>query len=425
MNLSDSHVVVVDLGFGDAGKGTIVDWLCAAGNHRTVVRFNGGAQAAHNVVTADGHHHTFAQFGAGTFTPGVRTHLSRYVLVDPLALAAEADHLAELGVTDALDRISVDARALLVTPWHRAANQARERARGARRHGSCGMGIGETARYALDHPDDAPTVDDCRHPDRLRHRLALLADRLGPVIGTDPALPDLSSAVAVFADFARAVAVTDAHHLPRLLAREPVVFEGAQGVLLDEDRGFHPYTTWSTTTTRNALDLVDESGTDIPVTRLGVLRTYTTRHGPGPLVTDDPALAAALPEPHNGTGQWQGAFRSGPFDAVAHRYALAATGGVDALALTHLDAAERVALPVCRRYRLVDGAPWQPEPPVTPDPDRQARLTATLATVTGDREPGPDRARDWPGFVTDELGTPVAVVSHGPTAADKRVIGAG
>ena len=65
---------------------------------RTVVRFNGGAQAAHNVVTADGRHHTFAQFGSGSFTPGVRTHLSRFMLVDPLALAAEAAHLASVGV---------------------------------------------------------------------------------------------------------------------------------------------------------------------------------------------------------------------------------------------------------------------------------------------------------------------------------------
>ena len=107
------HVIVVDLGYGDAGKGSVVDWLCArpgrgsvsATRPRTVVRFNGGAQAAHNVITSDGRHHAFAQFGSGTFTPGVRTHLSRFVLVDPLALAAEAAHLASVGVGDALDRL--------------------------------------------------------------------------------------------------------------------------------------------------------------------------------------------------------------------------------------------------------------------------------------------------------------------------------
>ena len=108
-----NHVMVVDLGYGDAGKGTVVDLLCATRQVHTVVRFNGGAQAAHNVVLRDGRHHTFAQFGAGTFRPGVRTHLARHVVVDPLALAAEADHLASVGVPDALDRLTVDGEALL------------------------------------------------------------------------------------------------------------------------------------------------------------------------------------------------------------------------------------------------------------------------------------------------------------------------
>jgi adenylosuccinate synthase len=183
--LSGGHVIVVDLGYGDAGKGTIVDWLCArpeqgsgvlagARPPRTVVRFNGGAQAAHNVVTRDGRQHTFAQFGSGTFAPGVRTHLSRFMLVDPLALAAEAAHLAAAGVADALDRLTVDRDALLTTPYHRAANRARELARGTDRHGSCGIGIGETARYSLDYPADAPRAGDCDAPRRLTRKLTLL-----------------------------------------------------------------------------------------------------------------------------------------------------------------------------------------------------------------------------------------------------------
>lgn len=169
-----NHVAVVDLGYGDAGKGTVVDWLCATRPVHTVVRFNGGAQAAHNVVLRDGRHHTFAQFGAGTFHPGVGTHLSRHVVVDPLALAAEADHLATVGVRDALDRLTVDGDALLATPYHRAANRAREIARGADRHGSCGLGVGEAVAYGLAHPDDAPRVADCHHPALLRRRLAAL-----------------------------------------------------------------------------------------------------------------------------------------------------------------------------------------------------------------------------------------------------------
>src|SRR5215472_7041725 len=300
------HVIVVDLGYGDAGKGTVVDWLCSrAGGEpaRTVVRFNGGAQAAHNVVLPDGRHHTFAQLGSGTFTAGVRTHLSRFVLVDPLALAAEAAHLEHVGVRDALDRLSVDRDALLTTPYHRAANQARERARGAGRHGSCGMGIGETASYALSEPDRAPRVGDCQSPGTLARKLAVLRDRLtdelGP-LGAPPVL-DVCDAYQAFADRVR---LTGPEHLDRLLRAGPVVFEGAQGVLLDEWHGFHPYTTWSTTTFANAQTLLAQA--DMTGIRLGVIRCYLTRHGQGPLVTEDPTLD--LPERHNGTDEWQGPF---------------------------------------------------------------------------------------------------------------------
>ncbi|GAA4901443.1 adenylosuccinate synthase [Stackebrandtia albiflava] len=414
----DSHVIVVDLGFGDAGKGTVVDWLCAMRGHRTVIRYNGGAQAAHNVVTPDGTHHTFAQFGAGSLVPGVHTHLSDRMLVDPLALATEADHLASCGVADPWRRLTVDERALITTPWHRAANRARELARGRDRHGSCGMGIGETARYALRYPQDAPTVGDCRAPARLRRKLAALAGRLPH----DPAtpVPEVDRVAAVLADFAATVRIVDGSHVSGLLADGPAVFEGAQGVLLDEWHGFHPYTTWSTTTTANASAILAESGGGATAFRLGVLRAYTTRHGPGPLVTEDPELSTRLPEPHNSTGRWQGAFRAGHFDAVAHRYALAVTGGVDALAVTHLDTVADSPVRMCDTYRMPDGSTLTDLVPGDRDLERQRRLTARLSTarpVLRDPLSG-DRAAE----VSAALGVPVALTSHGPGRLAKRVV---
>ncbi|HMA92189.1 MAG TPA: adenylosuccinate synthetase, partial [Polyangiaceae bacterium] len=97
--------IVVDLGFGDAGKGLLTDALVRRHDIQLVMRFNGGAQAGHNVVTDSGRHHTFSQFGSGTFVPGVRTHLSRDVVVHPTALAVEAEVLTRQGVTDALERL--------------------------------------------------------------------------------------------------------------------------------------------------------------------------------------------------------------------------------------------------------------------------------------------------------------------------------
>ncbi|MBO0814587.1 MAG: adenylosuccinate synthetase [Actinobacteria bacterium] len=409
-----NHVIVVDLGYGDAGKGTVVDWLCSrqeGGPVHTVVRFNGGAQAGHNVVTTDRRQHTFAQFGSGTFTPGVRTHLSRFVLVDPLALAAEAGHLASIGVRDALDRLTVDRGALLATPYHKAANQARERARREHRHGSCGMGIGETASYACAYPADAPRAADCACPATLSRKLTLLISRLtselGPLDG--PSVADLCDA---YQAFATRVPLVGPGYLRRVLRAGRVVFEGAQGVLLDEWRGFHPYTTWSTTTFANAETLLAEAGQT--ATRLGVVRCYMTRHGPGPFPTEDPTLE--LPEPHNRHGTWQGAFRTGHLDAVALRYAVKVAGGLDAVALTHLDTAAGAPLRLCRSYQI-DGQRLER---IAPGPERdlawQEQLTAKLLRACPEyEEPG----GGWPRVVEEVLGAPVILTSHGPTAAGK------
>ncbi|MFA1539164.1 adenylosuccinate synthetase [Actinomadura monticuli] len=422
------HVIVVDLGFGDAGKGTVVDHLCtadpvalggrpprAAGARvvAAVVRFNGGAQAAHNVVLADGRHHTFAQFGSGTFTRGVRTHLSRFMLVDPLALAAEAGHLRALGVRDALDRLTVDGDAPLTTPYHRAANRAREIARGAARHGSCGMGVGETASYALAH-EDAPRAGDCLSPARLRRRLAAVRDWYRDTFPGGGDVPDAGACADAFAAFGERVRIVGGGHLRGLLRGGNVVFEGAQGVLLDEWHGFHPYTTWSTTTFANAEALLAEAGAS--AVRLGVLRAYATRHGPGPFVTEDPALTAGLPDRHNGAGRWQGAFRVGHLDTVALRYALDAAGGVDGLAVTHLDVAgARPDLRACRAYTM-DGGRVERLEAGPPDLDRQAALTRRLLRARPVYGPLGDPVET----VEDALGAPVVLRSHGPTAADKR-----
>jgi adenylosuccinate synthase len=395
------HVIVVDLGFGDCGKGTVVDYLCATRDVHTVVRFNGGAQAAHTVVLADGRKHTFAQFGSGTLRPGVRTHLSRFMVVDPLALVTEAEHLVALGVPDVWRRLTVDRDALISTPYHRAANRARELARGTDRHGSCGMGVGETMSYALAHPGDAPRAGDCAEPGVLRRKLAQLRERLGREDGDDP---PVAACVRAYEGFAATVSIVEGMRFDE----GPCVFEGAQGVLLDEWHGFHPYTTWSTTTFANADELLG----GVPAFRLGVLRTVTTRHGAGPLPTEDPGLG--ITDPHNPANAWQGPFRVGHFDAPLHRYALDVCGGpeaLDGLALTHLD------LPVGRMCTGYRGDPLRVGEPG--DLARQEAMTRALATV----EPRYARVTDWVPAVEEALRTPVVLESWGPVAEHKRSAG--
>ena len=428
----NGHVIVVDLGYGDAGKGTIVDWLCASAARagrpvRAVVRFNGGAQAAHHVIAPSGRVHPFAQFGSGTFTPGTATFLSRFMLVDPLALVAEAERLRTLGVPDPFGLVTVDSGALLTTPYHRAANQAREEARGAARHGSCGMGIGETARYALGYPADAPRAGDLTAPRTLLRKLVLLRGRLAAETGVAAPLgPPPTDVADVYRAVGDRVTLAGDGYLAGLLREGPVVFEGAQGVLLDEWRGFHPYTTWSTTTFENAQTLLAEGGAAGGATRLGVTRTYQTRHGPGPFPTEDPTFPVT--EPDNTAGRWQGPFRTGHLDAVALGYAVRAAGGVDAVALTHLDAARRCQgkLGIGRGYLIGGRTVTELEPGPHRDLGWQESLTARLLTARpvygpGDGPGSGPAAADWPDAVAEIAGAPVTVCSSGPTVTDKTV----
>ena len=142
----------------------------------------------------------------------------------------------------------------------------------------------------------------------------------------------------VYQHFARQVRIVDASYLGSLMNQAgTIIFEGAQGVLLDEWYGFYPYNTWSTLTFKNADTLLSENGFTGETTRLGLIRGYATRHGAGPFVTEDEYLTSHLQDHHNGNNPWQREFRVGYLDFVALRYALNVTGKVDGLVVTNLD----------------------------------------------------------------------------------------
>src|SRR5271157_1837790 len=120
--------LVAGFGFGDEGKGSIVDYLTRRHGARLVVRYNGGAQAGHNVTTPEGRHHCFSQWGSGTFA-GARTLLSRFMMVNPIFAVSEARHLESVGISNPWSLLSVERDALITTPFHVAANRLREIAR--------------------------------------------------------------------------------------------------------------------------------------------------------------------------------------------------------------------------------------------------------------------------------------------------------
>jgi adenylosuccinate synthase len=431
--------VVVDLGCGDQGKGSVTDYLVRARGAHAVVRFNGGAQAGHNVVTDDGRHHTFAQFGAGSFVAGVESWLTADVAVQPWAMVVEAERLAQVGVTDAFARTHIAGAAPVITPFHRAANRLRERARAEGRHGSCGVGVGETVRDARTLGDaDVLRVRDLRDGAAVRAKLRRVQERKRAEltaetgrrgVAEEDAVLDDAAMVEVYAGllagFVAAARVVDQGALGAMLRRPgAVIFEGAQGVLLDEWRGFHPHTTWSTCTAEGALAALGGCGYEGAVTRWGVLRAYATRHGAGPMVTEDAGLTARLREAHNRDDGWQGGFRVGCFDAVAARYAMAANGGVDALAVTCVDRLRGEAeWKLATAYRMGDGARVRELPlGALGDLEHQARMTAGLMAATPEcvvtTRDGDEEAHL--AAIEEETGAAVALVSTGPRARDKR-----
>lgn len=425
------HAAVVGLGFGDEGKGSVVDYLVRERGFRTVVRFNGGAQAAHHVVAPDGRQHCFAQFGSGTLA-GARTHLTSFVLVNPLAMLREAEGMRDDCGIDPLPLVTVDEWCPIITPFHRSLNRLRELARGDQAHGSCGMGIGETRADLLDRGGDALRAGDliaCEAKlDETRHALyetvRALASSLPHCPETEEALGWFDDATTVrelartYADWARLVEVVPSDRLGDIL-REPVIFEGAQGVLLDEDCGFHPHTTWSRCTFANIeeFDVAD-------VERWGVLRgPMLTRHGPGPFPTEDEEMRPLLHGEHNAYGRWQGAFRVGRPDLVLARYALRCAP-CDRLALTWLDRLPVTGTwPVSASYKVESYV--RPEHPysltdlalVSQHGEERHVIGAVLGHAAPVYEHAPaDRYPDW---IAEQLGVPIGIRSYGPTSKDK------
>ncbi len=358
--------IVVDLGFGDAGKGLITDALVRKNHAGLVVRYNGGAQAGHHVVTPDGRQHTFAQFGAGSFVAGTRTFLSRYMVIHPTALLLEGQALESKGVADIFKRIKISESCPVITPYHQAANRIREMARGNQRFGTCGVGVGEVVEDERHQCEDAIRAGDLTapiilkeklHSIRNRKRLELLSEygekQLERALTSDwqffewDDLEDewikavepfqqmgLVSPDSVLADWCRQT--------------EYAVFEGAQGMLLDAEAGFSPYNSWTHCSAENAIRLLDESAPGAETNVIGVTRSYMVRHGPGPLPTETGELIDLIAE-NNRRNEWQGNVRYGWWDAVLLRYAMREAAGIDHLAVTHMD-----VLPKLKRWTFSD-----------------------------------------------------------------------
>lgn len=314
---------VIGANFGDEGKGLATDALAAdlmgRGLDPLVVRSNGGAQAGHTVQT-QGRRHVFHHVGSGAFT-GARTHLSQFFVAHPMLLLRELEELRSL--LPGVPEISIDPRAQVTTPWDVFLNQAAEAGRGADRHGSCGVGFGETLeRVDRGHP---LTVADLAASD-LADRLVAIRDgwvpgRLAALGVTEHPMVRVNQD-ALWSDALLDRFVQDARLLATLvptrndaeIGSETVLFEGAQGLMLDMDLGVMPHLTRSNTGLRNMIAISEAAGIE-EIRPLYMTRAYMTRHGAGSLLHEGEDLSWAKVVDHtNLPNSWQGSLRLAPLD---------------------------------------------------------------------------------------------------------------
>lgn len=348
-----ANVVVVGVQWGDEGKGKIVDWLSSRAD--VVVRFQGGHNAGHTLVIGDVEYR-LSLLPSGVVRPGKLSVIGSGVVVDPWALLAEIEAIREKGVNILPGSLLVAENATLILPVHAALDRAREEARGLDKIGTTGRGIGpayedKVARRAVRVCDLAEPKVLARKIDALLfHHNALLRGYGAPEFDPGELMKSLLDVAARILPYAGvAWARLDAERR----AGKRILFEGAQGAMLDVDHGTYPFVTSSNTVAANA---ATGSGFGMGALGyvLGITKAYTTRVGAGPFPTEQMnEVGQYLGERGREFGTVTGRKRRcGWFDAVMVRQALK-VGGVDGIALTKLDVLDGLqSIQVCVGYEL-------------------------------------------------------------------------
>jgi adenylosuccinate synthase len=405
--------------WGDEGKGKIVDLLTPKAD--VVARFQGGPNAGHTVVV-QGQQYILHALPTGVLHSGKKAIIGNGAVIDPLALYEEIEGLRGHGI-DVKDSLLISRKAHLILPYHQAMDRAREAFRGERRIGTTGRGIGpaytdKTARMGIRFADlfDEPLLHD-----RLQANLAEKNPIIETVYGhTGFALDALLAWCLEWRDkLAGYLADTEQVLREALLRGENLLFEGAQGAMLDLDHGTYPFVTSSNTTAGAVC-----TGLGVPPSRIdhivGVAKAYTTRVGMGPFPTE---LYDEVGERMRTVGAEYGATtgrarRCGWFDIVMVQQA-AWLNGFTSLSLTKLDVLDRYEhLKVCVTYeyqgKRFDTMPDDLEV-LTHCQPQYIELEGWQESTVGvtSYEQLPARARAYIEELAQRLGLPVSIISTG------------
>jgi adenylosuccinate synthase len=419
-----ANVVVIGAQWGDEGKGKIVDWLSERAD--VVVRFQGGHNAGHTLVIGN---RTFklSLLPSGVVRPGKLSVIGNGVVVDPWALLAEIERVRADGVAVTPETLHVAENAALILPVHGAIDRAREAADSGRRIGTTGRGIGpayedKVARRAVRVCDlaDAATLRTKVEALLIYHN-AQLRGFGAEEIALEPLIEALGAIAPRVLPFARPVweVLDEARR-----SGQRLLFEGAQGFMLDVDHGTYPFVTSSNTVAGAAAAGAGFATGGLGFV-LGIVKAYTTRVGEGPFPTElTDATGRRLGERGHEFGTVTGRpRRCGWFDAVLVRQAIK-VGGIDGIALTKLDVLDGLeAIKVCTAYRL-DGREIRRLPAMAAD---QARVEPIYETFEGWSE-STRGARSWADLpataikyirrVEELIEAPVALLSTSPERDD-------
>lgn len=293
---------VIGLGFGDEGKGLTVNSLARQLPHNIVIRYSGGQQAGHTVTLDDGRKHVFSNFGSGTFQ-GSPTYWSKHCTFDPVGAIKEYNILFALGVHPVL---YIDERSPVTTPYDKFYNQT---VSAALKHGTCGVGVGAT--FQREEKFYSLLAGDLRYPSVLKIKLALIKDYYGIEVDcTD----FLECCEAVRNTFNLVDSVPDS---------ENYIFEGSQGLLLDQNIGFFPHVTRSNVGSKNISEICCENPRIAWPELFLVTRAFQTRHGNGPMTNlEIPHNIANNPEETNVSNEYQGEFKRSLLDLDLLQYVI-------------------------------------------------------------------------------------------------------
>ena len=385
-----SNVTVIGTQWGDEGKGKIVDWLASRAD--IVVRFQGGHNAGHTLVVGD-QTYKLSLLPSG-LVRGKTGVIGNGVVVDPEALLKEIDRVTAQGLKVTPDTLKIAENAPLILPVHGALDRAREAARGERKIGTTGRGIGpayedKVARRAIRLCDLAePETLDWKLDELLLHHNTLLRGLGAATFTKDELMAFLTGIAPRVLPFMAPVwdMLDDSRR-----AGSRILFEGAQAVMLDVDHGTYPYVTSSNTVAANAATGSGVSPTSIGFV-LGIAKAYTTRVGEGPFPSElHDEMGRTLGQRGHEFGTVTGRpRRCGWFDAVLVRRAVR-VGGVNGLALTKLDVLDGLKeISICVGYEL-DGVKTTHFPSA---PAAQARIRPVFETMEG-WEGTTHGARSW------------------------------